>query len=175
MSTKRITLIALFSAILCVLGPLSIPIGPISFSLTPFGVCLAAYVLGMRDGVISCLIYLLIGAIGLPVFSGFQGGLIKLLGPTGGYLIGFIFLSLCTGVVAQYAQNNISLEFLGMIIGLFLCYLLGTLWLSHQMHLGFFKALSVGVIPFIIPDLIKLILARSIGIKIKKINGGTTV
>ena len=72
MSTKRITLIALFSAILCVLGPLSIPIGPISFSLTPFGVCLAAYVLGMRDGVISCLIYLLIGAIGLPVFSGFQ-------------------------------------------------------------------------------------------------------
>ncbi|RKW33230.1 MAG: biotin transporter BioY, partial [Lachnoanaerobaculum sp.] len=108
-------------------------------------------------------------------FSGFQGGLIKLLGPTGGYLIGFIFLSLCTGVVAQYAQNNISLEFLGMIIGLFLCYLLGTLWLSHQMHLGFFKALSVGVIPFIIPDLIKLILARSIGIKIKKINGDTTV
>ena len=94
--TKQMVLIALMTAVTCVLGPLSIPLpfSPVPISLTNFAIFLAIFVLGMKSGTISFIIYLLLGAIGVPVFSSFRGGLQVLAGPTGGYLIGFIFLAL---------------------------------------------------------------------------------
>ena len=93
--TKQMVLIALMTAVTCVLGPLSIPLpfSPVPISLTNFAIFLAIFVLGMKNGTISFIIYLLLGAIGVPVFSSFRGGLQVLAGPTGGYLIGFIFLA----------------------------------------------------------------------------------
>ena len=94
--TKQMVLIALMTAVTCVLGPLSIPLpfSPVPISLTNFAIFLAIFVLGMKSGTISFIIYLLLGAIGVPVFSSFRGGFQVLAGPTGGYLIGFIFLAL---------------------------------------------------------------------------------
>ena len=101
--TKEITLIALMAAVMCILGPISlaIPISPVPISLGTLAIYLASYLLGMKRGTISCLIYLLIGIVGLPVFTGFTGGIGKVMGPTGGYMIGYIFLVLCTGLASD--------------------------------------------------------------------------
>ena len=98
--TKTMVMISLMAAVICILGPLSlaIPISPVPISLTNLAVYFTIYVLGTKKGTISYLIYLLIGLIGIPVFSGFTGGPAKLLGPTGGYLIGFIFMALLSGL-----------------------------------------------------------------------------
>ena len=97
--TKRLTLIGLSAALLCILGPLSIPlpVSPVPITLTNFAVYIIIYILGMHSGTVSVLIYLCLGAVGLPVFSAFSGGLGKLAGPTGGYLAGFLFLALIQG------------------------------------------------------------------------------
>ena len=97
--TKKITMIGLMTAVTCILGPLSLPLpfSPVPITLTNFAVFLSIYILGMKYGTISLLIYLALGTIGLPVFSSFSGGLGKLAGPTGGYLFGFIFLALIHG------------------------------------------------------------------------------
>ena len=102
--TKQMVLIALMTAVTCVLGPLSIPLpfSPVPISLTNFAIFLAIFVLGMKSGTISFIIYLLLGAIGVPVFSSFRGGLQVLAGPTGGYLIGFIFLALIMGFALDH-------------------------------------------------------------------------
>ena len=97
--TKKITMIGLMTAVTCILGPLSLPLpfSPVPITLTTCGF-LSIYILGMKYGTISLLIYLALGTIGLPVFSSFSGGLGKLAGPTGGYLFGFIFLALIHGL-----------------------------------------------------------------------------
>ena len=96
---KDLSIIALFAAIMCILGPLSIPIGPVPISLTTFAVFLSVYLLGAKKSAISVIIYLLIGLTGLPVFSGFQGGVAKLAGPTGGYIIGYIAAAFLVGLI----------------------------------------------------------------------------
>ena len=113
--TKQMVLIALMTAVTCVLGPLSIPLpfSPVPISLTNFAIFLAIFVLGMKSGTISFIIYLLLGAIGVPVFSSFRGGLQVLAGPTGGYLIGFIFLALIMG----FALDHFDRKLVPTIIG----------------------------------------------------------
>ena len=95
MKIQDLTLIALMAALTCILGPMSItlPFTPVPISFTNLVIYFSIMVIGMKRGTISYLVYLLIGAVGLPVFSGFSGGLAKLAGPTGGYLVGFIFFS----------------------------------------------------------------------------------
>lgn len=108
--TKQMVLIALMTAVTCVLGPLSIPLpfSPVPISLTNFAIFLAIFVLGMKSGTISFIIYLLLGAIGVPVFSSFRGGLQVLAGPTGGYLIGFIFLALIMGFALDHFNRKLG-------------------------------------------------------------------
>ncbi len=147
---------ALMAAITCILAPLSvsIPISPVPISLTLLVIFLSTYLLGMKMGTMSYLIYLLLGFAGLPVFSGFTGGAGKLLGPTGGYLIGFIFTALICGFTFEHSENR-WIHCLGMITGTAVCYLFGTVWLAHQAGLSFSAALGAGVIPFIPADMIK--------------------
>ena len=90
MKIKDITAISLMAALMCILAPFSLPIGPIPLSLSTFAVYLAAGLLGKKRGTMAVLIYILLGAIGLPVFSGFSGGIQKLFGVTGGYIIGYL-------------------------------------------------------------------------------------
>ena len=103
MSTRQMTFIALMTAVTCILGPLSIPLpfSPVPISFTNLAIYLSLYVLGLNGATISYLVYLLIGMVGVPVFSGFSGGFGKLAGPTGGYLIGFIFLTLIAGLLMK--------------------------------------------------------------------------
>lgn len=108
--TKQMVLIALMTAVTCVLGPLSIPLpfSPVPISLTNFAIFLAIFVLGMKNGTISFIIYLLLGAVGVPVFSSFRGGLQVLAGPTGGYLIGFIFLPMIIPMIVSLFLQSLE-------------------------------------------------------------------
>ena len=114
--TKQMVLIALMTAVTCVLGPLSIPLpfSPVPISLTNFAIFLAIFVLGMKSGTISFIIYLLLGAVGVPVFSSFRGGFQVLAGPTGGYLIGFIFLALIMGFALDHFDRKLVPTIIGM-------------------------------------------------------------
>ncbi|WP_297420976.1 biotin transporter BioY [Clostridium sp.] len=168
MNTRQLTLIGVMTAVICVLGPLSLPIGLVPISLTNLAIYFAIYILGKKQGTISYMVYLLIGLIGLPVFSGFSGGFPKLAGPTGGYLIGFVFMAFISGLFIDKFTDKIYMCFLGMVLGTVVTYLFGTAWLSYVAHIPFNKALAVGVLPFIPGDLIKMVIAALIGPQIRK-------
>ncbi|MCB5920796.1 biotin transporter BioY [Mediterraneibacter faecis] len=166
--TKQMVLIALMTAVTCVLGPLSIPLpfSPVPISLTNFAIFLAIFVLGMKSGTISFIIYLLLGAIGVPVFSSFRGGLQVLAGPTGGYLIGFIFLALIMGFALEHFDRKLVPTIIGMIIGMAVCYAFGTVWLAKLLSLSFKEGLMMGVIPYLAGDAAKIIIAAIVGPKL---------
>ena len=166
--TKQIVLIALMTAVTCVLGPLSIPLpfSPVPISLTNFAIFLAIFVLGMKNGTISFIIYLLLGAVGVPVFSSFRGGLQVLAGPTGGYLIGFIFLALIMGFALDHFDRKLVPTIIGMIIGMVVCYAFGTVWLAKLLSLSFKEGLMMGVIPYLAGDVAKIIIAAIVGPKL---------
>ena len=167
-SITQIAVIGVMTAVNCILAPFSLPIGPVPISFTNLAIYIALYVLGMKRGTISYLIYLLIGLVGIPVFSGFTGGPQKLFGPTGGYLIGFIPMAVIAGIVIDKCMKKWYFCLLAMIAGTWVCYLFGTAWLAFQANMTFKAALAAGVIPFIIEDLIKMVLALLIGPQIHK-------
>lgn len=166
--TKQMVLIALMTAVTCVLGPLSIPLpfSPVPISLTNFAIFLAIFVLGMKSGTISFIIYLLLGAVGVPVFSSFRGGFQVLAGPTGGYLIGFIFLALIMGFALDHFDRKLVPTIIGMIIGMAVCYAFGTVWLAKLLSLSFKEGLMMGVIPYLAGDAAKIIIAAIVGPKL---------
>ena len=126
----------------------------------------------MKGATISYLIYLLLGAAGLPVFSGYQGGLGKLAGPTGGYLIGFIFMALLCGFIMEKSRVNAVITGLGMVAGTLVAYLFGTVWFVFGYtgggEMSFAIALAKCVVPFILPDAAKMALALFVGRRLKK-------
>ncbi len=146
--TYEITMTALMAAVTCILAPLSIPIGPVPISFTNLAIYLSLYLLGWKKGTISYLIYLLLGLVGLPVFSGFTGGPSKLAGPTGGYIIGFIVMAVIAGLVIDNCRKP-WIQLIGMIVGTIICYLFGTIWFCLVANYTFKAALAVCVIPFI--------------------------
>ncbi len=168
LTIRQIAMIGVMTAVICILAPFSIPIGVIPVTFTNLAVYISIYALGKQKGTLSCLIYLLIGLVGIPVFSGFTGGPGKLFGPTGGYLIGFLFMAWIAGIFIDRFQERMYLCFLGMVLGTAVCYLLGTSWLAFQASMTFTQALAAGVLPFIPGDLIKIILAMLIGPQIRK-------
>ena len=108
-NTYAMAVTALMTAVTCILAPLSIPIGPVPISLTNFAIYLSLYLLDWKKGTISYILYLLLGLVGLPVFSGFTGGIGKLAGPTGGYIIGFIPMAIIAGIVIdKFSQRWIQ-------------------------------------------------------------------
>ncbi len=161
--TKKMVLTAVLTAVICVLGPISVPIGPVPISLTNFAVFIAVYCLGVKRGTLAVGLYLLIGLTGLPVFSGYSGGPAKLAGPTGGYLIGYLPMAVIAGVfIERYAKKR-WLAAAGMIIATLVLYAIGTAWLAHVAGMTFGAALSVGVTPFIPVDLLKIAAAALVG------------
>ncbi len=169
LTTYRMAMIALMAAVICILSPFSIniPISPVPLSLATMAVCFASCILGWKAGTFSVGIYLLIGLAGLPVFSNFSGGIAKLAGPTGGYLIGYLFLALISGFFFEKFSHP-ALHAIGMILGTGVCYIFGTLWLCYQAHLTLAQGLAMGVIPYIPGDLVKIILVLLIGPVIRK-------
>lgn len=163
MKTKDMALIGLFAALMAICSWISIPT-TIPFTLQTLGVFLAVGILGGKRGTITVLLYLLIGAVGIPVFAGFKGGIGALAGPTGGYLIGFIGTALVMWFFTARFEITRRIQILSMIIGLLVCYCFGTLWFmwifNHtQGTISLMGTLSACVFPFILPDLIKIAIA----------------
>ena len=167
---QQMTLIGLMTAVICILAPFSfiLPFSPIPFSLGTLAIYLASLLLGRKHGFMSVFLYLLLGFVGLPVFTGFSGGIGKLLGPTGGYLIGYLFIALIVGYFAEKQHHHTLFNLCGMLLGTAICYIFGTLWLSIQLELDLATALSVAVLPFLPGDLVKMAIAAAIGYQIRK-------
>lgn len=166
-TTQQMALVAIMTALTCILAPFSLPIGPVPISLTNLVIYFSLYLLGWKLGTLSYVIYLLIGLVGVPVFSGFTAGPAKLFGPTGGYLIGFIPMAIIAGIVIDKYTEKWLLCLLAMIVGTIVCYTLGTAWLAYEAKMDMMAALWAGVIPFIPGDLVKMALAILIAPKIR--------
>ncbi|MCR5600601.1 MAG: biotin transporter BioY [Ruminococcus sp.] len=172
-TTKELVLTALFAAIITVCAWISIPIGAVPITLHTFGVFCAVGILGGRKGTFSFIVYLLLGIIGLPVFAGFKSGIGVILGPTGGYLIGYLILCLIYWFGTKLISSKLVVRVILMTIGLAVCYLFGTLWFVYVYSKGdngisFYSALKICVIPFVPFDLIKLVLSLIISDRVKK-------
>lgn len=202
---NRIVSIALMTAIICVISPfaIAIPVSPVPISLATLAIYLTVMILGWKGGTISVLLYVLIGLAGAPVFTGFSGGAGKVLGPTGGYIIGYIFLAFIEGIFVNRArtarpyidarkthpnagrQNVVPYKnspykktvgasytsatiLLGMLIGTVVLYIFGSLWLAKQLNMSLAAAFTVGVFPFVIGDVIKMVVALFVGTRIRK-------
>ena len=159
----NMTACALLAALMCVLCPVSVPIGPIPISLSILVLIVTTLVLGTWRALVSYTVYLLLGAVGMPVFSGFQGGLAKLAGPTGGYLVGFILLIAIGGLVMEWSHRNVLLTMLGMVVGVAADYALGTAWFVFQTKSTLAHALEVCVYPFVLLDLAKIVVGVLFG------------
>jgi biotin transport system substrate-specific component len=160
---------AVFAAVLCVISPFTIPIGPIPLSLATFAVYLAAAVLGWKYGTLSVLLYVLIGVIGVPVFSGFHGGFDRLVGPTGGFLIGYILCALTTGLTLLKRENKKWLYPAAMLAGTVMLYTLGTVWFIILTQSTLSAALLLCVVPFLPGDAIKIVLASVIAPQLRRV------
>lgn len=164
---------AIIAAVICVLAPLSIPIGPIPVSLTTLVLYLSLYLVGWKLSTLSLITYLAIGMIGLPVFSGFSGGFGRILGPTGGYIVGFLPMVILSGLVIDKCSNRI-LQFVGLLAGTAVCYAFGTAWYCFEAGATLQAALAACVFPFIPVDLVKIAIAMFVGPQVRKklVNAG---
>ncbi len=168
-STRDLVLTGMFAAVLCVMAQIAIPIQPIPFTLSLFALFLIGALLQPRYAFLAALIYLLLGAFGVPVFAYFRGGLAHLTGPTGGYLMAYPVMTLVTALFHQLGKKHkIIYLTIGMAISLLLCYLIGTLWFTFVTGKTLYVALSLCVFPFIPFDILKIILAVSLSLLIRK-------
>lgn len=169
-SAKRIVVPALMTTVLCVLGPITVPLPftPIPMSLLNFVVFLMAYLLNWKQCLASYGIYVLIGFVGVPVFSAGGAGAAKVLGPTGGYLLGLFFTAWFCSVVNQKFYKQRWITIVGMIVGLAVSYCFGTFWFMVQQKVALWSALLLCVVPFFVGDGIKIVVAAMIGPKLRQ-------
>ncbi|MBQ8474339.1 MAG: biotin transporter BioY [Clostridia bacterium] len=160
---------SLSAAMITICSYIAIPFSAIPITAQGFAVCLIAAVFGAKRGVVSVSVYLILGAIGIPVYSGFTGGIGILFGVTGGYFIGFLITALTVGTVSDKSAFRPWQVMLSMIMGTVLCYAFGTLWytLFYNDGQSVHSVLASCVYPFIIPDLIKIILATVATLRLK--------
>ena len=168
LTTYQMAVTALMAAVMCVLGPLTVPIGAVPLSLENYVICLTAWLLGPKFGTLSVAVYLCIGLIGVPVFSGYGAGLAKIAGPTGGYLVGYLLLALIGGLFIEKSKGNPVVSGIGLVLGDAACYVLGTAWFVFQMQCELGYALSVCVYPFIALDLAKIVVSCVVGALLRK-------
>ena len=140
----------------------------LQYIYTNLAIYFGLYILGMKKETVSYIIYLLIGFVGIPVFSGFTGGAGKLLGPTGGYLIGFIPMAVVAGILIDKFDGKVVPSVIGMIIGTAICYALGTIWFCIQADYKVMPALMLCVIPFLPGDAAKIAIAAFFGPQIRR-------
>lgn len=180
LDTRRLTLCAVMAAVMCVIAPISIPIGPISITGGTLAIYLTAYLLGGVWGTVSVLVYLLVGFVGVPVFSNYMGGAARLLGPTGGYLVGYLPMAFLAGLIIEWtwrrlngqdkksAPRALAVQFLAMVLATAVLYAFGTAWYCFQAGVDLQKALAACVFPFIPFDLMKMAAALLLGFPIRR-------
>lgn len=162
MKIRNMVFTALFAAIICVISPFKIPIGEVPITLATFAIYIAASVLNWKYGTLAVIIYILIGMVGLPVFSGFVGGVQRLVGPTGGFLIGYIPCALIIGLIVDKSESKKWLYPVAMVAGTAVLYACGTAWFMISLKYSLIAALMACVVPFLIFDAVKIILASVI-------------
>ena len=176
LSARRMSYIALMAVVMCVCAWITIPFA-VPFTMQTFGVFAALLLLGGRDGTLAIGLYLLLGIVGLPVFSGFRGGLGHLVGPTGGYIVGFLFTGLAHMLLEPLTDRCRGAVRAALLFAEHaLCYLVGTIWFtavlgSRGQDYGFFAALSVCVVPYLLPDLAKILLADFVSRRVRRRKG----
>lgn len=160
MKAKDICQVSIGTVLISICAWISVP-SAVPFTMQTFAVFCVLLILGGRKGTLAIFLYLLMGLAGLPVFSGFMGGPVVLLSVTGGYLIGFILIGSVYWLLSKVTKDLMRNKLLSLIVGLLACYLFGSIWLA--INYGginmLYKAVCIGVFPFIIPDAIKLLLA----------------
>lgn len=159
---------ALFAAIIGVMAQLTIPLPLVPITGQTLAIGLAATILGARYGTLSVLLYLIIGSAGVPVFAEFSGGISKLIGPTGGFLVGFIPATFVMGFFMEKLGFTLKNAIIANIIGMFITLLFGTSWLKISAELSWTAAFASGFTPFLIVGVIKAVLASWIGIIVRK-------
>jgi biotin transport system substrate-specific component len=168
-STNNIVMTGMFTAVICIMAQLTIPIQPIPFSLALFAIFLTGALLSPRYAFLSVLVYLLLGAFGLPVFAGPKGGFQVLTGMTGGYLMAYPLMALVTSLFYKYIKKyKIIALALGMSTSLIICYGIGTAWFSFVSGNNFYTSLTLCVFPFVLFDILKIVLAISVSTVIRK-------
>lgn len=180
LTTKKIILTGMFTAIISVMAQITIPIQPIPFSLSLLAIFLAGMLLGPRYAFYATLAYILLGAFGLPVFAGLKGGIHVLTGMTGGFIVAYpimaLIISISYGLSVKVKSRSfinklsrLAIPTLGMMISLLICYLIGSLWFSYVSGSSMAYSLAVCVYPFIAFDLLKIALAISFGTILRKV------
>ena len=163
---RSIVLASLLAALTAAGSYIQIPIGPVPIVLTNLFVLLSGLLLGSRWGLASVGVYLLVGAMGMPVFAGGKGGLAHFLGPTGGYLLGYGLSVWGVGLIAERSKGRMVLEIIAMILGVIGIYAVGVPWLKMVTGMSWPRSLMIGAIPFLVGDALKasaaLILARAV-------------
>lgn len=172
-NVRKMVYIALCAALMAICSWISIPT-TVPFTLQTFGVCVAVGLLGTQAGFLSVLVYILLGAVGLPVFAGFSGGVGALFGMTGGYIIGFLFTALVVGIITKVFGRSVPVLVIAMVLGIAVCYAFGTAWFmivyaKSSGPIGIMAALGMCVFPFIVPDLCKIVLATVLVKRLEKV------
>ena len=171
--TVDIAYIGLFVAVMAICSWISIPL-TVPFTLQTFAVFVTLEIIGGKRGTLSILVFLLLGAIGVPVFAGFKSGVAVLLGTTGGYLIGFLCTALIYWLFTSLLGNKFIVKLIALLLGLVVCYAFGTAWymvvyMKSTGTIGLATVLGWCVTPFVIPDLVKLAVAFIISDRVKKV------
>lgn len=161
---RKITHVSLCVAILAVLSQLSIPVGATFLTVQAFAVALVGYILGAKDSLSAICVYILVGAVGVPVFAGLRGGFSVLIGYTGGFIFGFLPICFLCGVGKNKKLKGLLLGFIGLIF----CHLLGALQYMLVSDLDFISSFTVSSLPFILKDALLIICAFSVGNIINK-------
>lgn len=165
-ATREVVCVGMFAAVLAILSQISIPMpSGVPVTLQTFAVALTGVVLAWKLGVAATLVYILLGAIGVPVFAGFSGGFQVLVNYTGGFIWGFLAMALLCGIGVQ--MKNKALGILIGIVGLAICHVFGALQFMLVMHMGFVESFFLASAPYILKDVISVFLAFIVGIQIR--------
>ncbi len=170
---KDIVFIGISAALIAVCSWISIPLPTVPITLQTMGVCLIAGLFGLKRGTLATAVYITLGALGVPVFSGFTGGVGIILGQTGGYIIGFIFTALIVGLASDKFKGRLLPLILSMVIGILVCYAFGTAWFAvvyakSNEPASLLTILGWCVFPFLLPDAVKIAVAAVLANRLKK-------
>jgi len=168
MSVRKLTLTGVMAAVMCVLAPWAVQIGPVPITLATLALYLIGAVAGEKYGTVAVVIYILLGMVGMPVFSGFAGGFSRIAGVTGGYIIGYIPCVYICGIILRLTKRRFWAYPVAMLSGTAALYVLGTLWYSFQTGNTFEGGMIICVVPFLPGDIVKIILASVFSHEINK-------
>ncbi len=167
-NVRNMVFCALFAALIAVSAQIQFPVGPVPISLATFAVMMGGLLLGWKGGLLAVAVYLLLGAVGAPVFAGLKGGVAVLAGPTGGYLVGYLPYAALAGLGGAAWQEKFWGRCALLLCGTAVCYLLGTAWFMYQSGRGLADSLTLCVFPFLPGDAAKIALAAFLAPRLRQ-------